>query len=226
MLAKNWQFWMVVIAIVLGLLYWNDEMRTELVGAVDNIQQDAHDISEKLTSSFSFGGLLGNSRESKSKYPDLLRSPGALAQAMTDFKKKNGNSMIAFERIDFSSSEFSFSRQDPANPENLDRYEYSVVDGWKNPKPRKSPDAKELARSLMDLNQIPWEHFPDMITRCEKFAEDQGVVEGKVRMVICYPMREKSTIPYEPYWVIKVENDRKEIWLRVDAKGTKIEKSR
>lgn len=237
MLARRWEFWVVVIMVCFGILSVFEPEESFI--DFSNIKEE---ISEKVSSVFSeaktssgpsnatkkeeepglvdrFLNFWSFTETSKpSKYGDFLTEQGAVSRAIKDFKSSHGNSLVVYHSFVIYPDHLSFDRQDPKKPEKIDRFFWNENVDWRAPEPQKAPKKEELNEYLVDLTEVDFDFLPGLIQWSLAEAEKAGILDGKVKYVVF--MRKNSQDPKrEPMIQLMVEGARKEITVRADKKG-------
>ena len=244
MLAGRWEFWLLMAAIVMSLLY--------IAGPEENLIDFGaikQEISAKMSSMTSKNttdkpkstsasttkkeeGLLDkvlglfdkdDKTSTKSmknqKYDDLLNQSGELQRAVKDFKSANGDSLMIFQSFVIYPTHVSFIRQDPKNKENFDNYVWHENTGWNDPKPEKTPTSDQINKQAFDLTSFNFAMIPDLSKKALEEAKKQGVTDGKVGYMVIMRkgFREQDG---DIIIQIPVEGSRKKVMVRADRNGT------
>ena len=246
MLANRWEFWLLIIAVSLGILYISNPKEVSIdFGAIKQeisdtissvIPKDSKGTQDKpkstsASTSKKEGNLLdkviglfeddgkstAKSLKNK-KYGDFLNQPGEIEKAMKDFGSANGDSLIVYRAFVIYPTHVSFSRQDPKNEENFDKYLWHENTGWNDPKPEQTPSPEDAKKWSFDLTTFNFKMIPDLTKRALEAAKKEGLEDGKVEYMVI-TKRSFSGTNQDVMIQIQVKNERKSVMVRADKSG-------
>ena len=151
-------------------------------------------------------------------YGDVYHDKEAVKKAVADMKKTAGDPLMVFQNILFSPDFISFSRQDNAKPENVDKYTWSPGNGWSKPAPVKITGDGNMKDNVFNLDEVNWEAIPDFISQVEKAAKEKGLENPKLQRLMVQLLVRSGKIRLS----IRVETDRKEAHAYGDIKTGKM----
>lgn len=165
-------------------------------------------------------GAKGSDKKSEAikGYGDVYHDKEAVKRAVSDMKKTAGDPLLVFQNLIFSPDFISFSRQDNAKPDNVDKFTWSPGNGWSKPAPVKITGDGDMKDNVFNADEINWEAIPDFIAQVENAAKEKGLENPKLQNLLVQLLVRSGKIRYS----IRVETDRKEASAYGDVKTGKL----
>lgn len=163
-------------------------------------------------------GCGSSDKDTAKGYGDVYHDKEAVKKAVSDMKKAGGDPLLVFQNILFSPDFISFSRQDNAKPENVDKFIWSPSNGWSKPAPVKITGDGDMKDNVFNADEINWEAIPDFIAQVENAAKEKGFENPRLQRLMVQLLVRSSKIRFS----IIVETDRKKATAYGDVKTGKM----